>query len=343
MRLRISWFFLILLYLQQTIASENFETSPHIDNVVTATKRIHLKDFDGAYNPSILAFGKGYLLSFRYCPDSINKASISFIGVVLLDQNFDPISHPQLLNTRSLESTIPSQSEDARIFSYKGRIFLIYNDSHDKIWFYWNRRDMYIAELLSDSDQKMTLSTPLKLQYEKKYHQQKVQKNWVPFEWDNTLLLGYSIDPHEIIYPNLYNGICYPCYETSTPIEWNYGTLRGSTPPILVDGEYLAFFHSGKMCSSSASWGLPLWHYFMGAYTFSDKPPFEITKMTLHPITAPGFYTPSDAEKRVIFPGGMVVSGPNIYVAYGKDDCEIWIATINKERLKKALTPCKKD
>lgn len=342
MRLNITLIFLSLLLIPKGFSSETFEGAPYIQDLVIDTKKIDLEDFPGSYNPSIIRFGEGYLLTFRYPPDPIHRVFISYIGVVLLNEKFEKISHPQLLNTRTLDCLVPSQSEDARIFSYSGRLFLIYNDNDNSvIRAFFNRRDMFIAELFYDGD-KFTLSTPLKLRYEKKYHQL-VQKNWVPFEWDNTLLLAYSLGPHEIIYPNLYNGACYPCYETSSPIHWDYGTLRGSTPPILVDGEYLAFFHSGTLFSSSASWDLPLWHYFMGAYTFTAEPPFEITKTTPHPIVGKGFYTLSDCEKRVIFPGGFVVSGSNIHVAYGKDDCEVWIATIDKNALKKALVPCKKE
>jgi predicted GH43/DUF377 family glycosyl hydrolase len=77
----------------------------------------------------------------------------------------------------------------------------------------------------------------------------------------------------------------------------------------------------------------------MGACTFSASPPFELTKMTAKPIIGPDFYTASYLEKRVIFPGGFVDAGDLIYIAYGKDDCEIWIATLDKKELKKALIP----
>lgn len=61
--------------------------------------------------------------------------------------------------------------------------------------------------------------------------------------------------------------------------------------------------------------------------------------MTPEPIIGEGFYAPSTAEKKVILPGGFVVDGPRIYVAYGRDDREMWIATLDKEALMKALVP----
>ena len=91
--------------------------------------------------------------------------------------------------------------------------------------------------------------------------------------------------------------------------------------------------------SSPVSWGWEMWHYFMGAYTFSAEPPFQITKISQKPIYADEFYTQSDNWKRVVFPGGFVSSGQNIYVAYGKDDCEMWIAALDKEALMNSLVP----
>ena len=305
--------------------------------IVQSTKQIVLQNYPDAFNPSIVQTKQGLLLSFRYIPDLINAPSTSYIGVVFLDENFDPISEPVLLNTRHLNNKTPSQSEDARLFLYRDRICLIYNDNVDSIN-YWDRRDMYIAELFYE-DGDFTLSTPLKLIHEGKYSTQFIQKNWEPFVWDNKLLISFTVNPHEILYPNLVSGSCYQIYDTWSTLDWGFGTLRLSTPPQLIDGEYLAFFHSGKPMVSEATQGCTLWHYFMGAYTFSAEPPFHLTQMTPQPIIHDEFYTYSSAEKRVVFPGGFVVNGSNIYVAYGKDDCEIWIANINKEILKKAMVP----
>ena len=302
-----------------------------------------MDQYPNAWNPSTLQINDQYLLTFRYCPEQNNESFTSYIGIVILNDQFEPVSTPQLLNTRSKNSKVPSQSEDARIFQYKGRLFLIYNDNADiVVTSIYDRRDMYIAELFY-ADGVFTLSMPTKLVYEANYSSQPVQKNWVPFVKDDALLLSYTLNPHEVLYPNLKTGLCYPSYISSANITWNFGPLRGSTPPLLVDGEYLAFFHSGLITSSPSSLGYDLWHYFMGAYTFSAEPPFEITKMTPLPITGESFYTYSNYYKRVIFPGGFIVSDSFIYVTYGKDDREIWIATLDRALLKKALIPVEKN
>jgi predicted GH43/DUF377 family glycosyl hydrolase len=305
----------------------------NLDNraIVASVKRIYLQEFPEAHNPSLIKIDEGHLLTFRYCPDRFGH--ISHIGIVLLDDNFTPISKPQLLDTRLKNSRTPSQSEDARIFVYRGRTFLIYNDNIEIISPNYNqRRDMFIAELFRTGNG-YSLSTPMKLTHNEKYQFVLWQKNWTPFEWNNTLLLSYTFNPHEVLYVNLFDGSCYPNYLTSPSIDWPWGQMRGGTPPVMLDGEFFAFFHSSI---STGNWQ---WQYYMGAYTFSAEPPFKITRISKEPIVAKEFYISSNYYKKVVFPGGVVVSGDRIYVAYGKDDSEMWIATIDKEALMDSLTP----
>lgn len=336
--------FAISIFSCQASAADDFdELLAKEKKIVIAKKRIHLEDYPDAHNPSIIKVEQGYLLAFRYIPDLDFQPWVSYIGVVLLNDAFDPISTPQLLTTRTKYSPTPSQSEDPRLFTYRGRIYVLYNDNIEIINpATWERRDMFMAELICANNQ-YSLSVPIKLYYEEKYNHVMWQKNWIPFEWNKTFLLTYMIDQHEVIRPNLTNGACYLFKKTTNSISWEYGWLKGSSSAQLVDGEYLAFFHSGKQTISPVSWGWNLWHYFMGAYTFSAEPPFEITKMTPTPIIGEDFYTLGSYYKRVIYPGGFVASGSSIYVAYGKDDSEIWIATLDKAEFKKALKTVKKN
>lgn len=305
--------------------------------LVTATKRIVLNKYTDAWNPSILKIDGGYLMSFRYTPDRANQPWLSFIGIVKLNEKFDPVGEAELLDSR-FGNTVPSQAEDARLFQMQNKTYLLYNDCPNEVWYNgYQRRDMYLAELSLKSG-RYVLGKPVKLVNPKKYNNI-IQKNWVPFVWNNLLYFSYSISPHDVMLPNLETGNVVTSFETSSYCAWRFGALRGGTPAVLVDGQYLAFFHSAEMTSSMASWGEKLWHYFMGAYTFSAEPPFEITGMTPFPIIGKGFYSHVNYNKRVIFPGGFVASGSNIYVAYGKDDWEIWIATLDKKILMESILP----
>ncbi len=333
---------LLLLFLSITCAqfagTEELFDEPD-QKIVLQTRKYLFEKYPGAFNPSIFKFEDHFLLTFRYTPDEQNQNWVSFIGIVELDQSLYPIGDPQLLNTRPRRSKTPSQAEDARIFSFRGKLFVIYNDNVDEIFFdHGKRRDMFIAEL-TKTENGFQLSNSLKLYHQENYAKFLHQKNWVPFEWNKILHLSYSLNPHEVVEANLKTGACHTVAKTSPVFNWVYGSPRGSTPPVLIDGEYLAFFHSGIKTKSPASYNWKLWHYFMGAYTFAPDSPFQITSITEKPILHEDFYTPSYREKRVVFPGGFVESGPHLHVAYGKDDCEIWIATLDKAELKKALKP----
>ena len=305
--------------------------------IVINSVRIPLNDFPKAHNPSLIKIDQGLLLVFRYLPDN-KKLNISRIGVMILDEHFNRISKPHLLDTR-LIGTSPSQSEDARVFAVNGELYLIFTDNLDvSSPSNQQRRDMYMCKL-HYVDGEFFAGLPTRLYHETEYQKFKWQKNWVGFDWCGELMLIYAPHPHEILYPDLHTGECYSIYKTCPKINWEWGTMRGGTAPIMMDGEYLAFFHSAIMTSSLASQGKKMWHYYMGAYTFSADPPFAMTSISPAPIVGDNFYTQSKFEKRVVFPGGVVDCGEHLLVAYGKDDSEVWITKISKDALKASMVP----
>ncbi|HRD55562.1 MAG TPA: hypothetical protein PLC42_04105 [Parachlamydiaceae bacterium] len=336
--MRFLFFFIFLNTLFLNLAEAR---SAKQKQIVIEAKKIDLEEFSGAFNPSLIKTDHGFLLTFRYCLHPIYPW-ISYIGIAMLDEELNLVSKPQLLNTREDEALTPSQAEDARIFTAGNKIYVIYNDNEEVVNPSGSqRRDMFIAEVVHHNGE-FKLEKPLKVMHEKKYAKKNWQKNWVPFEWNNQICLGYSIVPHEILTPNIDSGIA--CAKSISAIKnsWKWGELRGGTPAILVDDNYLGFFHSSKVSTSSASSNIPMHHYYMGAYLFSSKPPFDIKKISSSPIVANGFYTQSDYEKRVIFPGGFAVVDDTIYLAYGKDDMEVWIAIIHKKNLINSLKSTKK-
>lgn len=308
-------------------------------DAVISTKRIMLKEFSSIWNPSIVKVKEGFLLSFRYCL-APKYPWISYIGVVYLDNDFEPISTPQLLLMRDENALTSSQSEDARLFEINNEIYLIYNDNVDveNPNYTVDRRDMFIAKLTLEGT-KVNVEKPLKLVHAEKYQSIRLQKNWVPFEWRGRLMFSYSLNPHEVVQPNLLTGECKVFCESAFGCQWKWGEWRGGTPALMVDGEYLAFFHSPLVTTSEASKGRFMYHYYMGAYTFSSSPPFKVRTASKIPIVADGFYTDSSYDKRIIFPGGFIATDTNIYLTYGKDDNEVWIATIDKIKLKKSMKP----
>ncbi len=342
------FFFLIsqVLFSEESIA----RPSRNVKNLVSSVFKIVLTEYPDAWNPSIIEVKEGFILTFRYLPLPNTRPCISYMGAVLLDHSFNQITPAELLDVRKDNIFIPSQAEDARIFIHQNELYLIYNDNPNVLnTRAIDRRDIYVAKLeysfegnphADGTISHFDISKPIKLIHPDRYETRIWEKNWVPFVANNNLYLGYSLNPHEILLADLETGICSHQYTSQFIDNWKFGTLRGGTPAELVDGEYLAFFHSGKTLVSGASLtDEVLWHYVMGAYTFSATPPFNITKISPVPINEKSFYIKSSNPKRVVYPGGYIISGNDIYVPFGKDDCEIWIAVINKEKLIKTLRP----
>ena len=307
------------------------------DFIVT-TKQIEIAGYPGAFNPSIIRWENSLLLSFRI-RNPISKGTDG-IGLVWLDEEFNPISEPQVLSIPYEKQPI-SKQQDPRLIAIGNHLFLVYNNVIDPI-VHPELRRMYYVELIYDgisfSPQKPQAIT--KYPYQLSYRQ---EKNWIPFDFNNQLLLSYTIHPHIVFYPLLHTPICELFAETTTTVEWPWGTLRGGTPALKIGDEYLAFFHSCIHLPTLHSNGKNILHYFMGAYTFSAMPPFQLTRLSPHPIIGKTFYS-GPAYKtwkplRVVFPCGYVFDDKYINVVYGKQDFEMWVVQLDKYKFLESLKP----
>ncbi|CRX38258.1 hypothetical protein [Estrella lausannensis] len=311
------------------------------DGIFIDAKEIRIPGFKDAFNPSLIDTEQGLLLSFRYLPDPLGNPSFSDIYMVYLHDDFTLKSLPQKLPTRTKTHPIPSQAEDARLFRFQGSLWVIYNDNMEFLGISADqRRDMYIAKV-DFTGGRFCLGKPLKIIHQGKWDNVLWQKNWVPFEYQGNLLMSYSLNPHEVLLVNMNTGVCQSVYETKAPIKWVFGSMRGGTPAELVDGEYLAFFHSSKEMPSLYSNGKLMYHYFMAAYTFSKDPPFHITKMNKSPLIHPDLYKPTAYGKRVVFPGGFAIRGNKIIMALGKDDHQVWVVTMDKDKVLQSMSSVK--
>lgn len=330
-----------------------------LDSFVLETKKIDIPGYPDAFNPSIIRWQDSFLLSFRTSDtatassdenfllsfrtrDPLNR-STNGVGLVFLDKEFNLIGHPQILDIHYLDPRIAPRQQDPRLLSVGNKLFIVYSNIIEGTSSLEVRR-MFVAELQYDGVKFHVCNPECITQFEGEY-EQRWQKNWVPFEFDGELLLSYSITPHKVLKPRLGTGSPYTSASThsvtkSLP-DWKWGVLRGGTPALLVDGEYLSFFHSSIDMPSEHSNGKKITHYFMGAYTFSAQPPFEIKKISSKPIVGPSFYHGAEHKTwkplRVVFPCGFVFNESTIWVAYGRQDHEIWIAKIDKRQLIQSL------
>lgn len=338
-----------------------FHKAPHIQasiNLESETSdficdcfKMNIPGHPYAFNSSIVKWNDSLWMSFREIIDP-GISDQSRIAIVRLDENFEPVGPIQSMNCQIEAAGL----DDARLFAIEDRLFLIYSAICREIPFMsqidplkihsgYGISRMYISELIFEENQFLVINTDYLGEFDCR-NPMRSEKNWVPFHYRGHLLLSYSISPHRIFYPILGQNRCETLTLSTNNIEWNLGELRGGTPAILDGDKYISFFHSSTPMKTVHSNDDEIIHYFMGAYTYSCEPPFDITDISPAPIIGKGFYegeiyTPYWHPTRVVFPYGIVSNDVHIWISYGRQDHEIWIAKLDKKRLLESLIPVK--
>lgn len=334
----LSLFCNILTYSETLCALVDFEKE-FDSGIVVESKRIPIPGFQAAFNPSIIRYQGALLLSFRFIPERKDNMS-SYLGLMFLNDDFTPAGDPRLINLRQT-SKIKSRAEDARLVTVGDRLYAVYSDNTDPKITRGGFR-VFVIEI-AFVDGQIELGEPERLSEFEGKNSEIREKNWVPFESNGELHLAYSIDPHLIFQPRLDgSGYCDTLSVTNTTHGWKFGELRGGTPGLLLNDEYLAFFHSSIRAATAHSEGQERIHYFMGAYTFHRNAPHQVTSISPHPIVGEGFYSGPQFKGywktvRAVFPGGFVFDDEHILVAFGKDDYEVWITKLDRRALMESL------
>lgn len=325
-------------------AHSGINLEEHIQDFVLETKKIEIPSSPHAFNPSIVRWQGRLLLSYREISDKHNisklsSSSESIIGLVWLDEDFNPISDPQILPLNINDNnTAVMHSEDARLIIISERLYAVYSGNSNDIINDEGFR-MYIAELDFDGMNFHVVNNECLSIFEGRSKNRR-EKNWIPFEHEGELKLAYGMFPHRILKP-LLGGTktCETVAVTYPSIVWDWGELRGGTPGLPINDElYLSFFHSSVYLSTQHSQNKCVPHYFMGAYTFRRESPFEIKQISPEPIIGKNFYQgavypPYWHPVNVVFPCGFIFDEQYIWISYGRQDHEIWIAKLNKQGL----------
>ncbi len=333
-----------LVYLLPTsVQAELIDLEKKTQDFVLETKKIEIPGFPDAFNASIVRWNNALLLSFRF-RDPITL-STDGIGFVWLDEEFNIVGDPQILDVRLMEpmsrNSMPSSwAQDPRLIVVAERLYIVYSNIYKSLL--GEKRRMLVAELQMD-ETNLYIENPQWLLNFEGADKTFQEKNWVPFDYQGNLLLSYSLNPHVVFYPIPGTANCELLASTNAKIKWHWGTLRGGTQALIVGDEYLAFFHSSKNMTTIQSAGKEMQHYFMGAYTFNTEMPFEITRISPEPIVGKNFYNGPVHKTwkplRVVFPCGYVFDDNYIWVSYGRQDHEVWIVKLDRKGLYKSLVP----
>jgi len=296
------------------------------------TKKLEIPGYKDAFNPSIVKWDGKILMTFRFRSGSDS----SEVGFVHLDEEFNLISTPAELERDPFIAD--SKLQDPRLIVIGDQLQIIYSDlvkvEKETI------RRVYVGQVEIKGERFFLRNAHPLIDFDGEDRRVR-EKNWVPFSFNNELLLSYSISPHKVFKPITDNEFCETVCSSTPNISWNFGELRGGTQAIKQDGYYLSFFHSSIKLASVQSNSKMMIHYFMGAYTFEDQPPFKIRSISAIPTLGKDFYSKTDFKTwkplKVVFPCGLTEVGSYLYLVYGKQDSELWVAKIDKKTLLKSL------
>lgn len=315
--------------------------------IVIDSKLLKIPGVMCAFNASIIKNNDDYIIVFREDIKPLNSPRTEIrTGYVNFDKHFKPISDPVYYK-------IPHKAaHDARIFYHNNSLYLIYTylALGQTTLSTWNPLTTPMRQALAAIDQNGTIIQDTELHYGRELR----EKNWTPFEYkDNDGIiheyLMYAYNPVEVISidePEIIRQVVQSPIKSEQLVnlwENNWGQIRGGTQALLVDNQYLTFFHSWFKLSNN------LKCYVFGALTFENQYPFRITKISKYPIITRDFYTTVDYEcqlhrlvkKNVMFPCGVVQGKENnrdvFYVTSGENDHVIKLITIDKEHLLQSM------
>jgi predicted GH43/DUF377 family glycosyl hydrolase len=318
-----------------------YELIPHYPNLTTIpeptfdpvewTKQIHIPGAPGAYNPSLVSYGDGYLLAARY-DTMVQGAKPSDADLedqmvfVKLNRSFEPVG-PVSRDFFTGGGEFGT-AQDPRLFWWKNKLWAVFNARNQALE--GAPRRMAIAEV-QEKDGYFSLASGQFFSFRGGFF----EKNWPPFIVENELYFIFNTEPHQVIKPDAH-GKC-TLVATTSVFPWKRGHLRGGTPALPYgENEYISFFHSSKRYRYLNNDWRQI--YVMGAYTFSAKPPFAITRYTSKVIDSAGYYDQSNHWK-IIFPAGLVLEGNYAYVTMGRNDNQIIVSKISLAAIEKELVP----
>lgn len=281
------------------------------------------------YNAGIVPFEDKYLVAVRTETflGGLPNGSFSRITLAYLNRNFSAYESVKDINILRNGKEIDVQ--DPRLFIFQNEIYICFNMQIREVA--QGARQMYFAKL------DLSKGIPDELDLKRiDYGRYRTEKNWTPFEYEGELYFISDHSNQRVFKVDVETGVAVE-QSTHGRVSWPYGQVRGGSPAIpLNDEEFFTFFHSSKVYTLASGDRRKI--YFAGALTFSRKPPFEILRMTKHPLMDETYYDDQN-QNSIIFPTGVLLEGDNLSLLAGKNDTHLILSQMSMEKLNRKMEP----
>ena len=272
-------------------------------------------------NCSVINYrGKTY---FAYRMEMQPFCTIMKIAICLIDENLQPIEGTSVIPT--LHSDLKGYAkgfhvEDPRLFIHNDELYLSYTDGYQ----------MGQAKINPDT-----------LEAENSYYLTKpeirrTEKNWIPISEGEKLYSIYDIQTMRTF--EMEGSEYKEAFQLIQGVGWEYGELRGGTPPIEYNDNLVMFFHSRTSVTVRGREG---YQYHMGALVTEKEYPFKPLAITTRPLISGEKV--SDHIPRlsnsiyVVFPCGVIKRKEGYAVSFGYNDYQCRVVNITEKILNENL------
>lgn len=323
---------------------ESFAEKIHSSNsMIKSMKLLKIPGLSkAAYNPSILAVSDGYILAFRidnfikfYNLSERYHNYTSDIAMVKLDANFNIVGKYTLVSNHINGCPNRCSAEDPRLIAVNDKIYMLYNRGEAiATKDIQSNRKMYLSEIKYDNNEFSIINTiPLISPFQSKA----VERNWVPFVKKTELYLIYSTEPNLVVLkPNLETGISEVISDVYFDSKSNFGQIKGGTPLVEISSnKYLGFFHTNIDNGKKR-----IYYIIPSIFDVSDNK-YHFTSILSYPLFLDLYSFPDEMLVSLLFPSGLIMEGSDLILSLGKNDGEILLMRIDKNKILEELNDTK--
>lgn len=249
---------------------------------------------------------------------------------ILLTENKDKIISADFINPFFTEKNIDKNFialgfEDPRLFIFQNKIWIIctFRGINFPFKSIINTEKPGHHIIIYPIDMSIK---PVILYYKK---QNKIEKNWMPFEYNKELYIIYNINPnHEILKVDVKSGNCEKIYETKTKIKFEEHYGNGAPPQLIKifnKEYYIGIVHNRGNLEKNITRKNRL-------YLFEIQPPFEIKYFS-------DLFNLDEKFYNIEFCVGLLVDQNKglVYLSYGVNDCYNILTSIEIKDIEKIL------